>query len=107
MVINKEINDRNRYVFPDLIIVAIFNSPNVPENIPKQLVMFSVEAFSVWQRSVKIRILIRNQLLMSSWTISRSMVRTSSQHRNHEYNQLHPGSHHFFEGQNWTISRNG
>ncbi|KAK3809958.1 MAG: hypothetical protein J3Q66DRAFT_61554 [Benniella sp.] len=37
MVINKEINDRNRYIFPDLIIIAIFNSPNVPENIPKQL----------------------------------------------------------------------
>ncbi|KAF9962483.1 hypothetical protein BGZ72_004852 [Mortierella alpina] len=37
MIINKEINDRNRYVLPDLIIVAIFNSPTVPDNIPKQL----------------------------------------------------------------------
>ncbi|KAF9123660.1 hypothetical protein BGW39_008804 [Mortierella sp. 14UC] len=37
MIINKEINDRNRYVLPDLIIIAIFNSPNVPENVPKQL----------------------------------------------------------------------
>ncbi|CAO3565212.1 unnamed protein product [Mortierella alpina] len=37
MIINKEINDRNRYVLPDLIIVAIFNSSTVPENIPKQL----------------------------------------------------------------------
>ncbi|KAF9333557.1 hypothetical protein BGZ91_011200 [Linnemannia elongata] len=37
MIVNKEINDRNRYVLPDLIIIAIFNSPNVPENVPKQL----------------------------------------------------------------------
>ncbi|KAF9102875.1 hypothetical protein BGX29_004104 [Mortierella sp. GBA35] len=37
MIINKEINDKNRYVLPDLIIIAIFNSPNVPENVPKQL----------------------------------------------------------------------
>lgn len=39
MIVNKEINDRNRYVLPDLIIIAIFNSPNVPENVPKQLVL--------------------------------------------------------------------
>ncbi|KAF8939554.1 hypothetical protein BGZ47_008125 [Haplosporangium gracile] len=37
MIINKEINERNRYVLPDLIVIAIFNSPNVPENVPKQL----------------------------------------------------------------------
>ncbi|KAF9946506.1 hypothetical protein BGZ65_009643 [Modicella reniformis] len=37
MIINKEINDRNRYVFPDLIIVAIFRTPSVPDNIPRQL----------------------------------------------------------------------
>ncbi|KAG0249892.1 hypothetical protein BG011_008844 [Mortierella polycephala] len=37
MIINKEINDRNRYVLPDLIIIAVFNSSKVPENIPKQL----------------------------------------------------------------------
>ncbi|KAF9541706.1 hypothetical protein EC957_002725 [Mortierella hygrophila] len=37
MIVNKEINDRNRYVLPDLIIIAIFNSPNVPENVPKRL----------------------------------------------------------------------
>ncbi|KAF9574733.1 hypothetical protein EC968_005738 [Mortierella alpina] len=37
MIINKEINDRNRYVLPDLIIVAIFSSSKVPDNIPKQL----------------------------------------------------------------------
>ncbi|KAG0196348.1 hypothetical protein BGX28_010263 [Mortierella sp. GBA30] len=37
MIINKEINDRNRYVFPDLIVIAVFNSPNIPDNIPKQL----------------------------------------------------------------------
>ncbi|KAF9147210.1 hypothetical protein BG015_011182, partial [Linnemannia schmuckeri] len=37
MIINKEINDRNRYVLPDLIIIAIFSSSNVPENVPKQL----------------------------------------------------------------------
>lgn len=37
MAISKEINDRNRYTFPDLIIIAIFRSPNVPDNIPKQL----------------------------------------------------------------------
>ena len=38
MIINKGINDRNRYELPDLIIIAVFNSQNVPENIPKQLV---------------------------------------------------------------------
>lgn len=38
MVITREINDRNRYVFPDLIVIAVFNSPTVPDNIPKQLV---------------------------------------------------------------------
>ncbi|KAI1315266.1 hypothetical protein EDD11_001047 [Mortierella claussenii] len=37
MIVNKEINDRNRYVLPDLIIIAIFTSPNIPDNIPKQL----------------------------------------------------------------------
>ncbi|KAI8596394.1 hypothetical protein EDD21DRAFT_388380 [Dissophora ornata] len=37
MIINKEINDRNRYVVPDLIIIAIFSSPDVPDNIPKEL----------------------------------------------------------------------
>ncbi|KAG9327191.1 hypothetical protein KVV02_000907 [Mortierella alpina] len=37
MIINKEINDRNRYVLPDLVIIALFNSPTVPDNIPKQL----------------------------------------------------------------------
>lgn len=39
MIVNKEVNDRNRYVLPDLIIIAIFTSPNVPENVPKQLVL--------------------------------------------------------------------
>lgn len=38
MIITREINDRNRYVFPDLIVIAVFNSPTVPDNIPKQLV---------------------------------------------------------------------
>ncbi|KAF9897803.1 hypothetical protein BX616_004955, partial [Lobosporangium transversale] len=37
MINNKEINDKNRYMLPDLLIVAIFNSPNIPDNIPKQL----------------------------------------------------------------------
>ncbi|KAG0022651.1 hypothetical protein BGZ81_008447 [Podila clonocystis] len=37
MIINKGINDRNRYELPDLIIIAIFSSQNVPENIPTQL----------------------------------------------------------------------
>ncbi|KAG0039607.1 hypothetical protein BGZ82_007465 [Podila clonocystis] len=37
MIINKGINDRNRYELPDLIIIAVFSSQNVPENIPKQL----------------------------------------------------------------------
>ncbi|KAG0368672.1 hypothetical protein BC939DRAFT_452484 [Gamsiella multidivaricata] len=37
MIINKEINDKNRYVLPDLIITAIFRSPTVPDNVPKQL----------------------------------------------------------------------
>ncbi|KAF9426155.1 hypothetical protein BGZ94_006863 [Podila epigama] len=37
MIINKGINDRNRYELPDLIIIAIFNSQNVPDTIPKQL----------------------------------------------------------------------
>ncbi|GJJ67849.1 hypothetical protein EMPS_00195 [Entomortierella parvispora] len=37
MIITREINDRNRYVFPDLIVIAVFNSPTVPDNIPKQL----------------------------------------------------------------------
>ncbi|KAF9290572.1 hypothetical protein BGZ68_006682 [Mortierella alpina] len=37
MIINKEINDRNRYVLPDLIVIAIFSAPIVPDNIPKQL----------------------------------------------------------------------
>lgn len=38
MIINKGINDRNRYELPDLIIIAVFSSQNVPDNIPKQLV---------------------------------------------------------------------
>ncbi|KAG0083425.1 hypothetical protein BGZ92_010785, partial [Podila epicladia] len=37
MIINKGINDRNRYELPDLIIIAVFSSQNVPDNIPKQL----------------------------------------------------------------------
>lgn len=37
MIVNKGINDRNRYELPDLIIIAIFSSQNVPDNIPKQL----------------------------------------------------------------------
>ncbi|KAG0309201.1 hypothetical protein BGZ98_004501 [Dissophora globulifera] len=45
MIINKEINDRNRYMLPDLIIIAIFSSPNVPDNIPKQLLdYFAINA---------------------------------------------------------------
>ncbi|KAF9108555.1 hypothetical protein BGX27_008290 [Mortierella sp. AM989] len=37
MIVTKEINDRNRYVLPDLIIIAIFRSPNIPEKVPRQL----------------------------------------------------------------------
>ncbi|KAF9161719.1 hypothetical protein DFQ26_004211 [Actinomortierella ambigua] len=37
MIITKEINDRNRYLLPDLIVIAVFNTPKVPSNIPKQL----------------------------------------------------------------------
>ncbi|KAF9922042.1 hypothetical protein FBU30_007884 [Linnemannia zychae] len=37
MIINKEINDRNRYMLPDLIIIAIFRSSTVPEKVPRQL----------------------------------------------------------------------
>ncbi|KAG0000787.1 hypothetical protein BGZ79_005477 [Entomortierella chlamydospora] len=37
MIVTKEINDKNRYVLPDLIIIAVFGSPNIPDKIPKQL----------------------------------------------------------------------
>ncbi|KAF9434069.1 hypothetical protein BGZ76_008631 [Entomortierella beljakovae] len=37
MIVTKEINDRNRYVLPDLIIIAVFNSPTIPDKIPRQL----------------------------------------------------------------------
>ncbi|KAG0049619.1 hypothetical protein BGZ83_005544 [Gryganskiella cystojenkinii] len=45
MIITREINDRNRYVFPDLIVIAVFTSSTVPENIPKQLLdYFAINA---------------------------------------------------------------
>ncbi|KAF9202247.1 hypothetical protein BGZ49_007571 [Haplosporangium sp. Z 27] len=37
MIVTKEINDRNRYVLPDLIIIAVFGSSSIPDKIPKQL----------------------------------------------------------------------
>ncbi|KAG0238896.1 hypothetical protein BGW42_000057 [Actinomortierella wolfii] len=37
MIVTKEINDRNRYLLPDLIVIAVFHTPTLPKNIPKQL----------------------------------------------------------------------
>ncbi|KAF9975518.1 hypothetical protein BGZ73_000822 [Actinomortierella ambigua] len=37
MIVTKEINDRNRFLLPDLIIIAVFHTPKVPSIIPKQL----------------------------------------------------------------------
>ncbi|KAF9179426.1 hypothetical protein BGZ51_006926 [Haplosporangium sp. Z 767] len=56
MIINKEINDRNRYVLPDLIIIAIFSSPKVPDNIPKQLLDYFAVNGAYYHSTVQSRI---------------------------------------------------
>ncbi|KAF9580879.1 hypothetical protein BGW38_002295 [Lunasporangiospora selenospora] len=37
IIINKAIIDRNRYNFPDAILIAVFNTSTVPNSVPKQL----------------------------------------------------------------------